>query len=100
MNEVQKEEELRSQLKIARKNYIAQHPELDKRTKVYILNGHTEPGMNKEQVKVCWGEPERVESTAKYGADEVWTCYRHDLASKSTYHFYFKDGILIKEEGY
>lgn len=49
--------------------YVAQHPELDDKTKNTILRNEVHSGMTKEQVIAAWGRPIEVN---KFAREEEW----------------------------
>ena len=57
------------------------------------------PGLTKEKIVKGWNRnPDRIlkgKKDLKYGADEVWI-YKYPDSDEDC--FYFKDGVLIKEE--
>lgn len=57
------------------------------------------PGLTKEKIVRGWNrDPDKIltgKKYLKYGADEVWI-YKYPTSDED--RFYFKDGVLIKEE--
>lgn len=51
--------------------YLESHPELDQETKFQILQGYIRKGMNRDQVRASWGEPNHVNRYSS-GRQEQW----------------------------
>jgi hypothetical protein len=79
----------------SRRNYVNSHPEFSKRLRGLILNGLSEEGMTKEQVRSSWGEPDTIKATSKYGADAEWYYWCSMSVHRTAY---FKGDILIRTE--
>jgi len=58
---------------INRQEYINKHPQLTENIKQNILTSKICIGMNKEQVKISWGEPSHITTTTStLGTTELW----------------------------
>lgn len=80
------------------KYIIANSSTLTDRQKNLISSDIVDVGLTKEQIinVLGWSKPDKVLSTTKYNANEVWV---YDLPrSVKNRKLYFKDNILIKIE--
>lgn len=55
--------------------YVAKHPSTPFRIRQAMVRGEIVPGMDKEVVRIVWGDPEKVESTGRDA--ESWRYTRH-----------------------
>jgi len=87
--------------------YILAHPDLNEETKSNLRQIKVVPGMQKEEVTLLLGEPDKISKAGKnaYLADQLWT-YRINTWQTFTffilpvfcthqgYYLYFKDNTL------
>ncbi len=76
-----------------RHDYVRNNP--NNRFNDDILVGRVHPGMTRLQVRVAWGEPDRVHKGDRAGIDQVWT-YEEDEPSRgeSFFQMRFYRGVL------
>ena len=76
-----------------RQEYVRNNPE--NRFNEDILAGRVQPGMSRLQVRVAWGEPDRMSKGDRAGIDQVWT-YAEDEPSRgeSLFQMRFYQGVL------
>jgi len=82
-----------SKMEEMRHDYVRNNPE--NRFNEDILVGRVQPGMSRLQVRVAWGEPDRVAKGDRAGIDQVWT-YEEDEPSRgeSFFQMRFYRGVL------
>lgn len=80
-------------MEATRHEYVRTNP--DNRFNEDILEGRVQTGMSRLQVRVAWGEPDRVKIGDRAGIDQVWT-YEEDVPSRgeSFYEMRFHKGVL------
>lgn len=77
-----------------RENYIASHQGLSSTARGLILNGLVDVGMSKDEVRVSWGELDKVTiPSKKEDFDEIWV-YAPSWKFKT--YLYFKNDIVIR----
>ncbi len=83
------------QLEEMRHEYVRNNP--GNRFNDDILAGRVHPGMSRLQVRVAWGEPDRVAKGDRAGIDQVWT-YEEDEPSRgeSFFQMRFYQGVLYE----
>jgi len=82
-----------------RQDYVDEHPDLSADISSSILKGEISKGMNREDVRAAWGDPERetlsmIENENK--TQEIWSYYTPvGRFTEGTVILTFMDGKLI-----
>ena len=92
--------------RMARRRYTLDHPTLDERIRLLILDGVVSVGMTKQQVRLTTGRAADFTLTQdlKYGADELWlyrgTAWNGYYYFKGEQLFQIDNGGSLSSEGY
>lgn len=81
-----------------RQDYVDEHPGLPAEISISILKGQIAEGMNREEVRAAWGDPERETLTmTETGNQEIWSYYTPvGRFTEGTVILTFIDGKLVK----